>query len=88
MWNTNGTSVDLLLKSSSISGATRLLVDANVSYSIIIDNLQKDIEAENPSKDIIQQLQNRKGELCVFIYIYYTNKFFNPHTLFYHARNT
>lgn len=65
MWNTNGTSVDLLLKSPSIMGATRLLADANISYSVVINDLQKDIEAENPSKDIIQQLQNRKGKLRI-----------------------
>lgn len=62
LWNTNGTSVDLLLKQPSLSAATRLMAAANVSYAVLIDDLQRDIEAENPPAEVIQQLQNRKGK--------------------------
>lgn len=61
LWNTNGTSVDLLLKQPAVSGAGQLMAAANVSYAVLIENLQADIEAENPPADVIQQLQNRKG---------------------------
>lgn len=62
MWNTNGSFVDLFLKTSSISGASSLLDEAKIKYSIIIDDLQRAIETENPSTEVIQQLQNRKGK--------------------------
>lgn len=63
LWSSNGTSVDMLLKQPSLMGATRLLSGANVSYAILIDDLQRNIDEENPPPDVIQQLQNRKGEL-------------------------
>lgn len=61
LWNTNGTSVDLLLRQAALSGADRLMADANVSYAVLIDDLQRNIEAENPPAEVIHQLQNRKG---------------------------
>lgn len=61
MWNVNETSVDLFLKQSAVNGATNALRAANVSYSILINDVQKEIEAENPPKEEIEQLQNRKG---------------------------
>lgn len=51
----------MLLKQPSVLGATQLLTGANVSYHIIIDDLQRNIDAENPSAEAIQQLQLRKG---------------------------
>lgn len=62
-WNTNGTtSVDLFLKKGAIKGARQLLDTANVTYNIIIHDVQNQIENENPPKEIIEQLQNRKGK--------------------------
>lgn len=62
MWNVNETSVDLFLKQSALSGAGRTLQAANVTYSILIEDLQHEIESENPPQDEIEQLQNRKGK--------------------------
>lgn len=70
MWNTNGSFVDLFLKPSSINGASRLLDEANIKYSIIIDDLQRAIETENPSAEVIQQLQNRKGKHHQLFFFY------------------
>lgn len=62
MWNTNGSYVDLFLKEISVSGAGQLLRDANVPYSVLIENMQYEIENENPSKEEIEKLQNRQGK--------------------------
>lgn len=62
MWNVNETSVDLFLKRSAVDGAGQALQAANVSYSILINDVQKEIETENPPQEQIEQLQNRKGE--------------------------
>lgn len=80
MWNTNGSFVDLFLKTSSIVGASRLLDKAKIKYSIIIDDLQRAIETENPSTEIIQQLQNRKGEqhnFCSFLLFTFLYRAYN-----------
>lgn len=61
MWNVNETSVDLFLQRSALDGASRALSAANVTYSILIDDVQREIEAENPPHEEIEQLQNRKG---------------------------
>lgn len=62
MWNVNETSVDLFIKRSAVDGAGLALQAANVSYSILINDVQKEIETENPPKEQIEQLQNRKGK--------------------------
>lgn len=72
-WNTQPSTVDLLLTSKSIIDARQLLNDANISYSVLIEDLQKDIENENPPKAQIEMLQNRKGKLfLVFFLLYHT----------------
>lgn len=54
-----------------------MLSEANISYSILIEDLQKDIENENPPKEQIEMLQNRKGNVSLvsfhvfFYYCYY-----------------
>lgn len=54
--------MDLFLKKSAIDGGVGDILDsANVRYSIIIENMQKEIDAENPQQDEIEQLQDRKG---------------------------
>lgn len=67
MWNTNGTVVDLFLKESVISGARKLLSDSNVHFDIVINDIQRNIEKENPPKEVIEQLQNRKGKYTIFL---------------------
>lgn len=73
MWGLHGSrngtaaSVDVFLKEPSVIGAKKLLDDANVSYDVVIEDLQKAIETENPPKEEIEQLQNRKGEFLFLI---------------------
>lgn len=52
----------MLLKQPSVLGATKLLAGANVTYDVIIEDLQRNIDAENPPIDDDQQLQFRKGK--------------------------
>lgn len=65
MWNVNHTTVDLLLQKPNIEGAHHLLSTANVTYEVVIENLQEVIRNENPPKDVIEELQNRKGKDAV-----------------------
>lgn len=81
MWNVNDTSVDLFLKRSALDGADRALNAANVSYSILIADLQSEIEAENPPKDQIEQLQNRKG-MSLTIHVQYTHTRYDRHRVY------
>lgn len=75
MWGLHGSkngttaSVDVFLKKPSVIGARKLLNDANVQYDVVIEDLQKAIETENPPKEEIEQLQNRKGWFNYFVYI-------------------
>lgn len=57
--------MDLLLRKPVIEGAHHLLDAANVTYEIVIEDVQGAIAQENPPKEVIEQFQNRKGELWV-----------------------
>lgn len=62
VWNSNGSTVDVFLKKSAIdNGAAEFLNKAAVRYSVVIENMQKEIDNENPPQDEIEQLQDRKG---------------------------
>lgn len=68
MWGLNHTSVDLLVKKPIIAGARHLLSNANVTYEVVIDDLQEAIAHENPPKEVIEQFQNRKGKSASHTY--------------------
>lgn len=63
MWNLNqnNTSVDLLIKKPIVIGVKQFLDVTKVPYDVLIDDLQKAIDMENPPKEEIEHLQNRKG---------------------------
>lgn len=67
IWKVNQTSTDLLLKKGMVEGARRLLSNANVTYEIVIEDLQEAIANENPPKEVIEQFQNRKGKSTMSI---------------------
>lgn len=65
LWSTNGSTVDLFLRKSAIDGGvSRILSDANVRYSVIIDDMQRQIDDANPTlaPEDAQYLQNRNGK--------------------------
>lgn len=76
MWGLHGSkngttaSVDVFLKKPSVIGARKLLDDAHVHYDVVIEDLQKAIETENPPKEEIEQLQNRKGGFKMFYIVF------------------
>lgn len=61
LWSSNGTEVDMFLKKSAVDGVRRVLDANNIRYSILIEDMQKQIECENPPIEEIEALQNRNG---------------------------
>lgn len=61
LWSSNGTEVDMFLKKSAVDGVRRVLEENNIRYSILIEDMQKQIEHENPPFEEIEALQNRNG---------------------------
>ncbi|XP_055615763.1 carboxypeptidase B-like [Toxorhynchites rutilus septentrionalis] len=61
MWNYNTTSVDIFLKRSKLVEARNLLQDAKVPFDVVIDDMQKAIDQENPPKDQLELWENRDG---------------------------
>lgn len=64
MWNLNQnmTSVDLLIKKPIVNGVKQFLELTKVPYDVLIEDLQNAIDTENPPKEEIEKLQNRKGK--------------------------
>ncbi|XP_055551619.1 carboxypeptidase B-like [Wyeomyia smithii] len=61
MWAFNATSVDIFLKHPKLAGARKLLRRAKISFDVVIDNMQRAIEQENPPKDQLELWENRDG---------------------------
>ncbi|CAD7091291.1 unnamed protein product [Hermetia illucens] len=60
-WKTVENRVDIMIDKSARESARSYLQNSNITYRILIDDLQKLIEVENPPKEEIELLQNRKG---------------------------
>lgn len=61
LWSSNGTDVDVFVKKSAVDGVRQVLNENNIRYTILIDDMQRQIEQENPSQNEIEELQNRNG---------------------------
>lgn len=61
LWSTNGTEVDVFVKKSVIDDVRKVLQNHNVNYTILIEDMQRQIEIENPPQEQIEELQNRNG---------------------------
>lgn len=61
LWSTNGTEVDVFLKKSSVDGVRQVLKENNIRYSVLIEDMQRQIEHENPPIEEIEEFQNRNG---------------------------
>ena len=61
LWSTNGTEVDVFLKKDAVDGVRQVLKDNQIGYTVLIDDMQKQIENENPPQEEIEALQNRNG---------------------------
>lgn len=51
----------MILKKSAIDVVRKLFQENNISYAIVIKDMQKLIEQENPPPGKIMQLQKRNG---------------------------
>ncbi|XP_058835968.1 carboxypeptidase B-like [Topomyia yanbarensis] len=62
MWAFNATSVDIFLKRpEQLPEACHFLRKANVRFNVVIDNMQRAIDQENPPKDQLDMWENRNG---------------------------
>ncbi|KAM3965739.1 molting fluid carboxypeptidase A [Aphomia sociella] len=61
-WGTNGTAIDVFIKPDAIQNVTRILKKEEIPFEIIIEDLQKNIDEENPPLDEAEaELQDRRG---------------------------
>lgn len=67
MWNLQMSNltepyVDLFVKRAMVNDASELLTKLRVPFEVVIDDIQRAINNENPSKDDVELWQNRNGE--------------------------
>ncbi|XP_035732272.1 carboxypeptidase B-like [Vespa mandarinia] len=62
-WSVNDTIADIMVKQDAIPRASRILREQKVRYDVVIDDLQKAIDEENPplSAELMEELEGRKG---------------------------
>ncbi|XP_045775011.1 carboxypeptidase B-like [Maniola jurtina] len=61
-WAGNQTYIDVLVKPNAVANVTRIFARENISYEVIIDDLQRRINEENPPLDENEvELQDRRG---------------------------
>ncbi|XP_012340528.1 carboxypeptidase B-like isoform X2 [Apis florea] len=63
LWAGNDTAVDVMIRSEEIARVSRYLKQKDLNYRIVIEDLQKAIDEENPSlsEQEVEELQGRKG---------------------------
>lgn len=61
LWSINGTEVDMFLKQSAVEGVRQVLKENDIPYTVLVADMQRQIEEENPPQSEIEQLQNRNG---------------------------
>lgn len=61
LWSINGTEVDMFLKQSAVEGVRQVLSENNIAYTVLVADMQRHIEEENPPQSEIELLQNRNG---------------------------
>lgn len=64
MWNYNvNSSVDVFLPEPQLTKARQFLSAASVPFEVVIDDMQRAIDEENPSKDQLDLWENRDGKI-------------------------
>lgn len=59
MWGGNTSSIDILVKPNSINKVDSILRGFNIQYEVLIEDLQKAIDEENPPEE--PENNDRKG---------------------------
>ncbi|KAL0821877.1 hypothetical protein ABMA28_005279 [Loxostege sticticalis] len=66
-WGGNGTYIDVLIKPNAVANVTEIFKKENVRYIVVIENLQKMIDEENPPLDENEaELQDRRARAYNF----------------------
>lgn len=65
-WGGSNSTIDVLIKSDALSNVTRVFKRDNISYAVVIEDLQKRINEENPPLNENElELQDRRG-MCTY----------------------
>lgn len=66
MWVGNDTEVDVMVRSEEIPRLSRYLRQKDLQYNVVIEDLQRAIDEENPSlsEQQMEELEGRKGLQC------------------------
>lgn len=51
----------MFVRRSAVEGVTQVLKENNIRYTVLVEDMQRQIEEENPPQSEIEQLQNRNG---------------------------
>lgn len=77
-WGGNHSSVDILVKPEAIQNVTRVFKRDNIDFDIVIDDLQRRINEENPPLDANElELQDRRGSYDFWVSASCLQLFFN-----------
>lgn len=49
------------MKKDAVDGVRQVLTDNKIGYTVLIADMQRQIETENPPQEEIEALQNRNG---------------------------
>ncbi|KAF7418990.1 hypothetical protein HZH68_001643 [Vespula germanica] len=65
VWSGNDTTMDIMVRQDAIPRVSRILREKNVRYDVVINDLQKAIDEENPplSEELMEELEGRKDNL-------------------------
>lgn len=62
-WGGSNATIDVLIKSNALSNVTRVFKRDSIVYDVVIEDLQKRINEENPPLDENElELQDRRGK--------------------------
>lgn len=51
----------MFVRRSAVEGARQVLKENNIRYTVLVADMQRQIEEENPPQSEIELLQNRNG---------------------------
>lgn len=60
-WGGNITSLDILVKPKSLKSVSKVLLENNIGYEVMIQDLQKAIDEENPPLNEDEEYEDRTG---------------------------
>lgn len=62
MWGGNATYIDILVKAKSVQKVAQKLKESNMQYELLISDVQKAIDEENPPVLEEEETDDRQGE--------------------------